>query len=775
MQRTIELLAPGGDVDSIKAAIAAGADAVYCGLNNFNARNRAINIELKDLNGILNLAHCNNCKIYLTINIIIVESEIRALVNLLNKLVNTSIDGIIVQDLGLFYLLATQFKSLEIHASTQMTTHNVGQIAFLNKLSATQVNLSRELNLSEISELTTVAHKNQIKTEIFVHGSNCLSFSGLCYMSSVLEGKSGNRGRCSQPCRDEYLQTPAGNRFPLNLKDNSAYFDLPEIHSAGVDSIKIEGRIKKFHYVYTVVEAWRTQLDRLYQNRKLNSDYGALQRVFNRDLSNGFLKGELNKNMYIDNPRDNSARYFLTSSDPLLADDGEHIKKQLQVLRTEIIVAAQDKIDTLSIEKQPLTISIAGSVGSPLTVTVDRIEDSFSVRSVMTLVDAGAYSLSLNNQKHDGSKSNSDDQSPVKKISIKPLNHAIFAKRFNAINDTEYWIQKIELSGLQEDLFIPSRELTSIKDRIVFALNSSRQRVEPISLPRFKSTIHTNVTPSLAVLISSPKQLSECRNLPAEIIFQLPSCFKDNGRELADIFTTNVEITPWFPSVIIGDDYNIAVDLLKQIKPNRIVTDNSGIAYEAYKQGIQWIAGPCLNIVNSLSLIGLKENFSCHGAFISNEISKQQIADICSPDNFDLYYTIYQPQLLLTSRQCLFHQINGCEKDSVGDHCRLNCHQSASITNLKNENLLLVKEKGGYHKIYSPDYFFNPRIVTDLPGIFSSFIIDLREIDVQNEVDRNLSKIITLFSNLIAGDKTSLIELQQLLPPTSDTQYKNGI
>ncbi|MCD6294041.1 MAG: U32 family peptidase, partial [Deltaproteobacteria bacterium] len=223
MKRKFELLAPGGDIDAIKAAIVAGADAIYCGLNKFNARDRATNIDLEDLNGILNLAHRNNCKVFLTLNIIIVESEIPTLINLLNKLINTRIDGVIVQDLGLFYLLSKYFKDLKIHASTQITTHNEGQIHFLSKLNVTQVNLSRELNINEIKALTLIGYQDGILTEIFVHGSYCISFSGICYMSSVLGGKSGNRGRCSQPCRDRYLTTPEGKNFPLNLKDNSAY------------------------------------------------------------------------------------------------------------------------------------------------------------------------------------------------------------------------------------------------------------------------------------------------------------------------------------------------------------------------------------------------------------------------------------------------------------------------------------------------------------------------------------------------------------------------
>ena len=143
MKRRIELLAPGGDIDSIKAAIVSGADAVYCGLNKYNARNRAANITFEDLNGILRVAHRNSCQVFITLNIIIVESEIPDLIRLLNKLINTSIDGVIIQDLGLFYLLSRYFGSLKIHASTQLTTHNNGQIKFLGELNASRINLSR--------------------------------------------------------------------------------------------------------------------------------------------------------------------------------------------------------------------------------------------------------------------------------------------------------------------------------------------------------------------------------------------------------------------------------------------------------------------------------------------------------------------------------------------------------------------------------------------------------------------------------------------------------
>ena len=144
MNRKIELLAPGGDVEAIKAAVIAGANAVYCGLDNFNARNRASNLTFEDLSGILRLAHKYDCEVFLTLNVVILEQELPSLIKLLNKLVNSGIDGIIVQDLGIFNLVKKYFPKLNIHASTQLTTHNEGQILFLAKIGASRVNLSRE-------------------------------------------------------------------------------------------------------------------------------------------------------------------------------------------------------------------------------------------------------------------------------------------------------------------------------------------------------------------------------------------------------------------------------------------------------------------------------------------------------------------------------------------------------------------------------------------------------------------------------------------------------
>ena len=743
----IELLAPGGDVDCIKAAIAAGADAVYCGLDKFNARNRAANISFENLQGILRLAHQYNCRVFLTLNILIVESEIPALISLLYKLINTSIDGVIVQDLGMFYLLTSYFESLQIHASTQLTTHNEGQIRFLSKLGASRVNLSRELNLAEIKALTTVAHQNKVLTEVFVHGSNCLSFSGICYMSSVHGSNSGNRGRCSQPCRDPYLTTPAGKEFPLNLKDNSAWFDLAELVDAGVDSVKIEGRIKKFQYVYTVVSAWRKHIRDFYQYGQNSNDHRELFQVFNRDFSNAYLSGKLDKNMFIDDPRDHTAIHRAESLGGLTDENLEQAKQELFDEKAESIGRIGNEIKQLNSDKIPLKIHVSGESGEPLRVEVNTPDGSFVVCSEINLVDTGTEAI----------------------------DRAMLMKRLKAINDTEYFIDQLDLENLPGNLFIPFKELTSIKKQLLFILNDSKETVDPIDVPLIKKPSEVKIKPTLSVLISTVEDLHLYRETDAEICFQLPNNLKNADSKLIDFFNQNKNLIPWFPSVLIGEDFTAAVEFLEQVQPKYIVTNNTGVAYEAWQKGIPWIAGPQLNLVNSFSLISLKENFNCSGAYLSNEISKIQLQQIKKPDDFKLYFSIYHPIVLMTSRACLFHQVTGCEKDQMEETCIRDCAKSASITNLKGVNFKIEKTKGNFNCIYNATNLLNTDVIADLPDFFSGFLIDLTEVKTDTRIESDKTEIIRIFENLVNGISGSAKELHQRIYPTTNTQYKLGI
>ncbi|BEU03749.1 peptidase U32 [Agarivorans sp. OAG1] len=749
MTRKIELLAPGGDVEAIKAAVIAGANAVYCGLDTFNARNRASNLSFDDLNGILRLAHKYDCEVFLTLNVVILEQEIPAMVKLLNKLVNTSLNGIIVQDLGMFNLVKKHFPSLDIHASTQLTTHNEGQVEFLAKLGASRLNLSRELNLAEIQTLTALAHKHDVLTEVFVHGSLCIAFSGQCYSSSVSVGNSGNRGRCSQACRDEYEITNAGNRFPLNLKDNSAYFDLPELVDAQVDSLKIEGRIKGAHYVYTVVDSWRKHIDKFVETGKILADDSNLYRVFNRDFTNSFLKGNLTKDMFIDNPRDNSVQHAVQKYNAISVVEIKEARKGLHAERNQIGDELAEKVKYLSIAKQPLKVQFSGELNQPLRLilTVGDNDKVYQLATEELLSQAGKQSL---------------DQ-------------ALLEKRFKNFANRDYDYAEFDCSDLAANLSLPLKQISELKNQAILALNNSVPHVPAVEVPALPRHPRKEGRPSMSLLVADEKDLHLCDLTESDVYFKLPESFKTGNNKYIDIFLRNPRLIPWFPAVLIGKDYLEAVRLLEEVRPARIVSNNTGVAFKAYQMGIEWIAGPFLNTTNSHALVTLKEELNCAGAFISNEINRMQIRNITKPDNFKLLYSIYHPILMMTSRQCFFQQTVGCNKPAIEDGCMLKCTKATTITNVKGVSFAVDKQKGGYPSIYNHEQFLNFDIVNDLAGQFDEFFIDLTNIGAGSKAELDKTVLVTQFEAFLQGDEQAQQLLSSMVTVATNAQYSQGL
>jgi len=762
MTKKIELLAPGGDVDAIKAAIVAGANAVYCGLDTFNARNRATNLSFDDLTGIVRLAHKYDCEIFLTLNIVILEHEVVGIIRLLNKLVNSGIDGIIVQDLGMFNLVKKYFPSLDIHASTQLTTHNEGQVKFLSKVGASRVNLSRELNLSEIRALSKVANDAEVLTEVFVHGALCIAFSGQCYSSSVSVGNSGNRGRCSQACRDEYEPTATGNKFPLNLKDNSAYFDLPDLVDAGVDSLKIEGRIKGAQYVHTVVDSWRKQIDTFVETGKLLDDDSSLYKVFNRNFTNLFLKSEKKKSMFIDNPRDHSFTHANEKSNAISVVQIQEAQQELSQEKNEIGVHVDEKIKYLSIEKPNLQLSFSGELGAPLTV-----------KAIVTESALNHDALSDNNS--EGQIFAVQTDMALKEAGQSSIDRAAIEKRFKSFNNSGYDIEGFNFEGLNAGLSIPFKELTSLKNKLAFLLNGSVAVIPAVEVPPLSQHAKIEEKPKMSILIAEAKDIYLSNETDADVYFKLPESFKVGSRAHIEIFLENPRLIPWFPAVLIGKDYLEAIRVLEEVRPKSIVSNNTGIAYKAFELGIDWIAGPFLNTTNSYALLTLREDLNCKGAFISNEINKNQIRTIKRPENFKLLYSIYHPILMMTSRQCFFQQTVGCKKPSIEDGCMLKCEKSTSITNVKGISFAVDKQKGGYPSIYNHEQFLNIDAVNDFSHLFDEFFIDLTDIGSGSKERLDKAQLIHHFENVLNGVHESAVQLHEVVTVSTNAQYKQGL
>jgi len=251
----MELLAPAGNLDSLKAAVFNGADAVYMGAPRFNARQMADNVE--DIPAAISFAHGNGVKLYLTLNTLIRDREQNDWLSVACDAANAGVDAFIVQDLGGLSLLRQYFPEIPVHASTQMTVHHTQGALALRKMGVSRIVLSREMRREEIARLRAAAN---VELEVFVHGALCYSYSGQCLMSSMLASRSANRGQCAQPCR-QYYTAPGQKGYLLSTKDLCLIGHVHELEADGVASLKIEGRLKSPDYVGTVTRIYRQVLD----------------------------------------------------------------------------------------------------------------------------------------------------------------------------------------------------------------------------------------------------------------------------------------------------------------------------------------------------------------------------------------------------------------------------------------------------------------------------------------------------------------------------------
>lgn len=300
MLKKPELLSPVGSYEALRAAVSSGADAVYLGGKQYSARAYSNNFELNELLNAIDYCHIYSVKVYLTINTLLKNSEIDQLYNFLLPLYQQGLDAVIVQDIGVLYYIRNIFPKLEIHASTQMNIHHLEGVKFLQELGVKRVVLSRELTLCEIKK---IKEKTVMGIECFIHGALCYCYSGQCLMSSIIGGRSGNRGKCAQPCRLPYKLKKNGKinnsiqkKYLLSPKDICTLELLPDLLDTSIDSLKIEGRMKRPEYVAGVTSIYRKHIDYYFQKNNLDKkeiqkDKSILLELFNR--------GEFSKSYYV--------------------------------------------------------------------------------------------------------------------------------------------------------------------------------------------------------------------------------------------------------------------------------------------------------------------------------------------------------------------------------------------------------------------------------------------------------------------------------------------
>lgn len=313
-----ELLAPVSSIDALKIAVNAGADSIYLSGHKYGARAYAENFSKGELIEAVEYAHLRNVKVYVTVNTLIMDEEMEAVLSYLVFLYSIGVDAVLIQDIGLANLSRRIIPGLDIHASTQMTIHNLDNLKWAKNHGFSRVVLSRELSMEEIQEMVKYANKNNIELEIFSHGALCYSYSGRCYMSSLIGARSGNRGMCAQPCRKKYEldiynteekkiinNHPLMEGYLLSPKDLYAYTQLDELVKLGISTIKIEGRMRSLEYLAITINTYRKALDEIKSLNKAtpkqwkpkNKDIENLKLGFNRGFTKGNLFSKNNEEM----------------------------------------------------------------------------------------------------------------------------------------------------------------------------------------------------------------------------------------------------------------------------------------------------------------------------------------------------------------------------------------------------------------------------------------------------------------------------------------------
>lgn len=369
MKNKIELLSPAGNYEAFLGALNAGADAVYLGGNQYGARAYADNFSAEEICRAIHTAHFMGKKIYLAVNTLIKESELAGLYGWMLPYYEAGLDGVIVQDLGALCYIRDRFQGLALHASTQMTLTGPGGASILKEQGVERIVPARELSLEEVRALK---EQTELEIECFIHGAMCYCYSGQCLFSSILGGRSGNRGRCAQPCRLPYqiCENDAGIggvEYPLSLKDMCTITYIPQLIEAGIDSFKIEGRMKKPEYAAGVTALYRKYID-LYEEK--GADGYHVKREDLEKLRSLYIRSEVQTGYY----ERHNGREMITLHQPSYAGSDQGLLEQIRTLYLHEPDKQSVKMRAVLKTGEPACLQITGEQGTEVTVRGNVVE-----------------------------------------------------------------------------------------------------------------------------------------------------------------------------------------------------------------------------------------------------------------------------------------------------------------------------------------------------------------------------------------------------------------
>lgn len=816
----MELLAPAGGWDALVAAIENGADAVYIGGQSFSARQSAENFNDEQIKTASDYAHMHDKKVYLTVNTLIDNNEFAEALDYIFKANNNGIDAIIVQDLGLMDAVRSIMPEIRLHASTQMTVHNPEGVKYLQEQGIKRIVLARELSLDDLQAI----HRDtgDIELEIFVHGALCYCYSGQCLFSSVVGGRSGNRGRCAQPCRLGYdlyianhgkVELEGHGRYLLSPADLCLLDYLAQLEAAGITSLKIEGRMKRPEYVATVTRIYREVLDSMKNDplyKPAPQFKNDLLKIFNRNFSSGYLYSESenflstrrpnNRGVYIgrviEQNRDLAAKIKL--NDTVNLGDGLDIwvkkgKGPAFVVREMFING--NKV-TEAGKGDIITVKLEGSVfpGDRVFKTHDekllmracesiKPENRKKIPVDVKVILKSGEPMRLIFCTDDGNVAEVSSSTPAEPAVKHALNEITLRDKLERMGNTPFMLRAIRMD-CEEELMVPFSEINEARRMgVEHLIQNKLSRKAPAKLTsadfikkkdQFLSDLPAGINHQtlLSIAVSSYNQALSALNAGAERVYigleGMGNHKRITQKEIKHLLDYGAEkgrqIIPIVPRIQKPTDFEVMKNLM-DTGMRWVMVGNPGAVKWTLEHGIAAVADYTLNIFNQYSLNFLGKS-GIRGACLSPELNFKQLQGFKNFAKVELL--VHGELILMVSQYCMLSGVLGKNHTKCAGYCT--------------KGHYYIKDDRGYEFPLATDadcrfYVFNSRtlcMIDDLERILKLGPESIR-IEARKTDEQDIYKIVKTYrqalDSLLAGQKTDLEHYKEQLERTNGSPF----
>ena len=711
--KNVELLAPAGNMECLHAAVKAGADAVYLGAGHFNARRGADNFSLENLAEACDYAHLRGVKIYLTLNTVVLPSELPDALELARQAYRCGVDAFIVQDIGISIELSRIMPDVEVHVSTQMNIHDEDGLRAAAALGATRVTLARELSLAEIARLHELAEELGVELESFAHGALCICYSGQCFMSSLVGGRSANRGRCAQACRLPYelhnralhKTLDAPGEHLLSPKDLCTANLIPELLQAGVASLKIEGRMKSPEYVQAVVGVYRAVIDRVEaaiardgidsvvssdapELRASEAEMNVLSEAFSRGFTTAYLKGKRG-NEIMSYGRPNNRGVFLGRV--------AKVREGLVFIDPETELHAGDLIEFWTNRGHfvhtigEFKTDRAGRVFFPVERAVGKGDRVFRVRNAEAVfVDDDklpSVAVSAHAELHIGQPALLTFTADAGNVSVTVEGPEVEAARTKAITEEEvrehidrmgttpFYLSSLDID-LDEGVGMGFSMLHKLRARAAEELQEAilahyhARKLERTPSRAFAPVVRKGWC-KVAALATNPACARAAKRAGADLIYVPAANYRRGEAVIAGQLSDTAEqagypkqCIPVLPTVsqMFDEEKRNGFDIWKRVKADKpVMVENLGQLLHATEMGAAPEVGPHVPVTNKLDLQAMAD-LGAQRVWLSPELSLVQIEELGDMAPMPLGLTIMGQIELMVTEHCLLMSQGPCNQ-----------------------------------------------------------------------------------------------------------------